>query len=39
AEKMTEVNAERQLTKGSVTEAKVQGWIDQAKDMEPAVSY
>ena len=39
AEKMTEVNEERQLTKGTVSEAKVQGWIDQAKEMEPAVSY
>ena len=39
AAKMTEVNEERQLTKGTVSEAKVQGWIDQAKDMEPAVSY
>lgn len=39
AAKMTEVNEERQLTKGAVTEAKVQGWIDQAKEMEPAVSY
>ena len=39
AAKMTEVNAERELTKGTVSEAKVQGWIDQAKEMEPAVSY
>lgn len=39
AAKMTEINAERQLTKGSVTEAKVQGWIDQAKDMDPVVTH
>lgn len=39
AAKMTEINEERQLTKGSVTEAKVQGWIDQAKDLDPAVSH
>ncbi|MEZ4473779.1 MAG: DUF4332 domain-containing protein [bacterium] len=39
AAKMEAVNAERQLTKGSVTEAKVQGWIDQAKTMEPAISH
>jgi predicted flap endonuclease-1-like 5' DNA nuclease len=39
AAKMTEINEERQLTKGSVSEAKAQGWIDQAKEMDPAVSH
>lgn len=39
AAKMTEVNEEKQLTKGSVTEEKVQGWVDQAKEMEPAITY
>lgn len=39
AAKMETINAERQLTKASVTEARVQGWIDQAKTMEPTLSH
>ena len=39
AAKMTEVNGERQLTKGTVTEAKVQGWVDQAKAMDPVITH
>lgn len=39
AAKMETINAERQLTKGTANEAKVQGWIDQAKTMEPAITH
>ena len=37
--KMNEVNAEKNLTKGVVREAQVQGWIDQAKEMEPMITH
>ena len=36
---MTEMNAEKKLTKGSVTEATVQKWIDQAKAIEPRITH
>lgn len=39
AAKMTEVNEEKNLTKGSVSEAQVQGWIDAAKEMEPTITH
>ncbi|PIE25506.1 MAG: ferredoxin [Planctomycetota bacterium] len=39
ATKMTEVNAEKNLTKGAVTEGQVQGWIDEAKKTDPVVTY
>ncbi|MCA9526657.1 MAG: DUF4332 domain-containing protein [Myxococcales bacterium] len=39
AAKMETINAERQLTKGTASEAKVQGWIDQAKEMAPAITH
>jgi|JI10StandDraft_1071094.scaffolds.fasta_scaffold31717_3 predicted flap endonuclease-1-like 5' DNA nuclease len=39
AAKMEAVNAERQLTKATASEARVQGWIDQAKTMEPSISH
>ena len=39
AAKMTEVNAEKNLTKGAVNESKVQEWIDQAKTTEPLITH
>ncbi len=39
AEAMKKHNDERKLTKGLLSESKVQGWIDQAKKMEPMVSH
>ncbi len=39
AVKMEAINAEQQLTKASVSEARVQGWIDQAKTMEPTITH
>ena len=39
AEAMKKHNDERKLTKGLLSESKVQGWIDQAKEMEPMVSH
>lgn len=39
AEKMTEINEEKNLTNGAVSEAQVSGWIEQAKTMDPAISY
>ncbi len=37
--KMNEVNAEKRLTKGAVGEDQVQGWIDQAAGLEPAITH
>lgn len=39
AEAMTKINGEKKLTKGSVSESQVQGWIDQAKTMDPGVTH
>lgn len=39
AAKMAEINAEKKLTRAVPSEKRVQAWIDQAKTMEPAVSY
>ncbi len=37
--KMKEINEERNLTRTVPGEATVQGWIDQAKELSPAVSH
>lgn len=39
ADKMTEINEQKNLTNGAVSENQVAGWIDQAKTMDPAISY
>ena len=39
ADKMTEINGEKNLTNGAVSEDQVAGWIEQAKTMDPAISY
>lgn len=39
ASAMKKHNDESKLTKGLLSESKVQGWIDQAKEMEPMVSH
>ncbi|TQV82125.1 DUF4332 domain-containing protein [Denitrobaculum tricleocarpae] len=39
AEKMTEINEQKSLTNGAVSEGQVSGWIEQAKTMDPAISY
>ena len=39
AEAMKKHNDEKKLTKGLLSESKVQGWIDQAKEMEPKVTH
>jgi predicted flap endonuclease-1-like 5' DNA nuclease len=37
--KMNEINTEKKLSKGAPAQTVVQGWIDQAKTMEPKISY
>lgn len=39
AAKMKEVNEEKKLTRAVPSEAQVQGWVDQAKELDPAVTY
>lgn len=39
AAKMTEINGQRNLTAGAVSESQAAGWIEQAKKLEPKVSY
>lgn len=39
AEAMTTLNDEKKLTKGTANTEQVQGWIDQAKTMEPGVTH
>ncbi len=39
AEKMEEINAEKNLTKANIGENQVQGWVDQAKEIEPKVTH
>ena len=39
ATKMDEVNAEKNLTRTVPNEAVVQGWIDQAKEMDPLITH
>lgn len=37
--KMNEVNAEKNLTKGQVSETQVQGWVAQANELEPMITH
>lgn len=39
AAKMTEVNEQKNLTNGSVSESQAAGWIEQAKTLDPKVSH
>ena len=39
AKKMEEVNAEKNLTNGDISEKKVTGWVEQAKELDPILSY
>ena len=39
ASKMTEINEQKKLTIGVVSESQAAGWIEQAKALEPAASY
>ena len=39
AAKMVEVNEQKNLTNGAVSEAQAAGWIEQAKALDPKVSY
>ena len=39
AEKMNEVNAEKKLTKGNTNSQQIQEWINQASELEPAISH
>ena len=39
AKKMDEVNGEKNLTNGAVSEKKVTGWVEQAKELEPVLTY
>ena len=39
ATKMDEVNAEKKLTRQVPNAGTLQGWIDQAKEMEPRISH
>ena len=39
AAKMDEVNAEKELTRRVPNEGVLQGWIDQAKELDPVVEY
>lgn len=39
AAKMDEINEQKNLTNGNIGEGQVQGWIDQAKEMDPAIEY
>lgn len=39
AAKMDEVNAEKNLCNASPSQSTVQGWIDQAKQTEPKITY
>lgn len=36
---MTKCNEEKNLTNGNISESQVQGWIDQAKELDPKVSH
>ncbi len=37
--KMNEVNEVKKLNKGSISEEQVQGWIGQAKSLDPAITH
>lgn len=39
AKKMEEVNAEKNLTNGDISEKKVSDWVEQAKGLDPILSY
>lgn len=39
AKKMEEVNAEKNLTNGDISEKKVADWVEQAKGLDPILSY
>lgn len=39
AAKMSEINAVKRLTRGSVNTARVTEWIEQAKTLEPKISH
>jgi len=39
AKKMDEVNSEKKLTRQVPSATSLQGWIDQAKELEPRVSH
>lgn len=39
AAKMEEVNKEKNLANASPSAKTIQGWVDAAKDMEPAISH
>lgn len=39
AAKLDEVNEVKKLNKGHISESMVQGWIDQAKELEPKVTH
>lgn len=39
AAKLAEINEQKNLTNGAVSESQVAGWIEQAKVLEPKVSH
>lgn len=39
AKKMEEVNAEKNLTNGEISEKRVTAWVEEAKGMDPILSY
>lgn len=39
AAKMKETNEEKELTRTNPSEKTVQGWVDQAKELDPKVTY
>lgn len=39
AAKMAEVNAAKKFSRSTPSESQVQGWVDEAKGMDPAISY
>lgn len=39
AAKMSEINEQKNLTNGSVSESQAAGWIEQAKTLDPKVSH
>ena len=39
AEKMEEVNKEKNLANATPSAKVIQGWIDAAKDMEPTITH
>jgi predicted flap endonuclease-1-like 5' DNA nuclease len=39
AVQLTKINEQKKLTKGAVSESQAAGWIEQAKVLDPKVSY